>query len=91
MMPSLLLNLESACEITVLPQPKAPGIAQVPPRTAGKRPSSTRWPVSSGSLASSLALEGRGARTGQSCSIENAFAPPWDPGTSSSRTFSSIE
>lgn len=29
-MPSLLLYLDKAWEMTVLPQPKAPGIAQVP-------------------------------------------------------------
>lgn len=29
-MPSLLLYLDSACEMTVLPQPKAPGMAHVP-------------------------------------------------------------
>jgi hypothetical protein len=28
-----LENLERACEMTVLPQPKAPGMAQVPPNT----------------------------------------------------------
>ena len=90
MIPSELLNFDRACEMTVLPQPKAPGMAQVPPRTAGKRPSRTRWPVSRGSFARSLALVGLGARTGHSCSIENAFLL-LDPGTSSSRTFSSIE
>jgi hypothetical protein len=29
--------------MTVFPQPKAPGIAQVPPRTEGNNASSTRW------------------------------------------------
>ena len=33
MMMSLFENLERACEMTVLPQPKAPGIAVVPPCT----------------------------------------------------------
>ena len=91
MIPSEFENLDRAWEITVLPQPKAPGIAHVPPRTAGNSPSRTRWPVSSGSLARSLARVGRGARTGHSCSIENDFLPPCVPGIASSRTFSSIE
>lgn len=34
-MASELENLASDCEITVLPQPKAPGTAQVPPSTEG--------------------------------------------------------
>ena len=33
MIMSLFEYLDSACEITVLPQPKAPGIAVVPPCT----------------------------------------------------------
>ena len=40
-----------------------------PPRTDGKRASSTRCPVNSGVLASSLAATGRGDRTGHVCSI----------------------
>ncbi len=40
-----------------------------PPRTEGKRASSTRCPVSSGVLASSFAATGRGDRTGHVCSI----------------------
>ena len=32
----------------VLPQPNAPGIAQVPPRTEGNRVSSTLYPVNRG-------------------------------------------
>ena len=69
MMPSLLEYLESACEITVLPQPKAPGIAQVPPSTLGNITSSTRWPVSSGVFAGSFSATGLGARTGHFCSM----------------------
>jgi hypothetical protein len=41
MMPSELEYLDSACEMTVLPQPKAPGMAHVPPSTDGKSASST--------------------------------------------------
>lgn len=32
----------------VFPQPKAPGMAQVPPKTEGKRLSNTLYPVKSG-------------------------------------------
>uniref|UniRef100_A0A0E9RXD9 Uncharacterized protein n=1 Tax=Anguilla anguilla TaxID=7936 RepID=A0A0E9RXD9_ANGAN len=41
MMTSLLEYLERDCEITVLPHPKAPGMAVVPPWTHGKSASST--------------------------------------------------
>ena len=47
-MPSLLEYLDSACEITVLPQPKAPGMAHVPPSTDGNITSRTLCPVRSG-------------------------------------------
>ena len=40
-----------------------------PPRTDGNSASSTRWPVSSGVLASSFAATGRGDRTGHVWSI----------------------
>lgn len=57
-MRSELENFESACEITVFPHPKAPGMAQVPPCTEGSRESRTRWPVISGVLARQLVSEG---------------------------------
>jgi len=47
-MTSELEYLERAWEIHVFPHPKAPGIAQVPPNTDGKRASSTLCPVKSG-------------------------------------------
>ena len=50
--------------MTVFPQPKAPGTAQVPPSTEGKSASITRWPVRSGMLPSSFSAVGRGERTG---------------------------
>ncbi|CBI23618.3 unnamed protein product, partial [Vitis vinifera] len=34
--------------MTVFPQPNAPGMAQISPKTEGKRASRTRCPVSSG-------------------------------------------
>ena len=55
--------------MTVLPQPKAPGTAQVPPSTDGKSASMTRWPVSSGESPASFSVTGRGVRTGQNCCI----------------------
>ena len=63
MMQSELEYLERACEMTVLPQPNAPGTAQVPPSTEGKRASITRWPVSSGASPASFSETGRGVRT----------------------------
>ena len=69
MMQSEFEYLDSACEMTVLPQPKAPGTAQVPPSTDGKRASMTRWPVRSGDEPASFSATGRGVRTGQYCCI----------------------
>ena len=45
---SVLEYLERAWEIQVFPHPKAPGIAQVPPKTEGKSESKTLYPVKSG-------------------------------------------
>jgi hypothetical protein len=42
--------LDNAYEIHVFPHPKAPGIAQVPPKTDGNKESSTLYPVSKGVL-----------------------------------------
>ena len=42
---SLFENFEIDCEMTVLPQPKAPGTAHVPPNTDGKMASTTLRPV----------------------------------------------
>lgn len=39
----IVITLESAWLMTVFPQPKAPGMAHVPPRTEGNNASSTRW------------------------------------------------
>lgn len=41
-------NFEIDCEITVFPQPNAPGIAAVEPYANGNRPSRTRCPVMRG-------------------------------------------
>mmetsp|Transcript_17529 Transcript_17529/g.68000 ORF Transcript_17529/g.68000 Transcript_17529/m.68000 type:complete len:250 (+) Transcript_17529:1102-1851(+) len=77
-MQSELENLETDCEITVLPQPKAPGIAVVPPCTHGKRASRTRCPVSRGWSPASFSVTGRGTRTGQLWSIPKLLRSPWN-------------
>ncbi|PTQ40057.1 hypothetical protein MARPO_0042s0092 [Marchantia polymorpha] len=74
--------------MTVLPHPKAPGMAQVPPSTDGKSASSTRCPVSSGVSAGSFVADGLGVRTGHVCSMVNFFLRPLN---SSSRISSVIE
>jgi len=51
-------------EITVFPQPNAPGTALVPPNTDGKIPSITRCPVSRGILDASLSRTGLDSLTG---------------------------
>ena len=51
--------------MTVLPQPKAPGTAHVPPKTDGNNPSMTRSPVINGALPGNFSTIGRGRRTGQ--------------------------
>ncbi len=57
--------LDSAYEIQVFPQPKAPGMAQVPPSTDGNRESSTLCPVKRGTFPASFSATGRTCLTGQ--------------------------
>ena len=57
--------LEIAYEIQVLPHPKAPGIAQVPPSTEGNKLSKTLCPVNRGTLPLNFSAKGLGYRTGQ--------------------------
>lgn len=54
-----------AYEIHVLPQPKAPGIAHVPPSTEGYNASKTLYPVNKGISPTSFSAKGQGSRTGQ--------------------------
>merc|ERR1712187_509416 len=61
---SALEYLDKAWEITVLPQPKAPGTAAVPPNVTGKSASQTRSQVSNASFARIFSTTGRGERTG---------------------------
>jgi len=63
-MMSELDYLESDCEMTVLPQPNAPGTALVPPNTEGKIPSMTRCPVKRGVRAAKDSVTGLDSRTG---------------------------
>merc|ERR1712070_226010 len=78
---SLLENFDRDWEITVLPQPNAPGTAQVPPSTEGNTASSTRCPVIRGLFAASFSATGRGDRTGQSCFSMRLYSSPSTPST----------
>jgi len=49
----------------VLPQPNAPGIAQVPPKTDGKRESNTLYPVRRGTFPANFSAHGLTYLTGQ--------------------------
>lgn len=64
-MQSELEYFDNAYEIQVFPQPKAPGIAQVPPCTEGKRESRILYPVKSGILPASFSAHGLACLTGQ--------------------------
>lgn len=63
-MTSELEYLDKAYEIQVLPHPKAPGMAQVPPNTDGNSASSTLYPVSSGTLPANFSTTGLAYLTG---------------------------
>mmetsp|Transcript_2048 Transcript_2048/g.7143 ORF Transcript_2048/g.7143 Transcript_2048/m.7143 type:complete len:201 (+) Transcript_2048:934-1536(+) len=63
--------------MTVLPQPKAPGTAHVPPSTEGKMESMTRRPVVRAALPGSFSAAGRGRRTGQKCDSASSCVRPW--------------
>ncbi len=91
-MTSALQPLASASSSTVLPVPKPPGIAALPPSATGNRLSRMRCPVTSGAPAGSRARTGRGTRTGQSwpmassrrapsgaSSVQTASNSPWRP------------
>jgi hypothetical protein len=58
-----------------LPVPKPPGTDALPPLTTGNNTSSTRWPVSSGSVAVAYAVNGRDARTGHHVRRLTSVAP----------------
>ena len=62
---SELEYLDKAYEIQVFPHPKAPGIAQVPPKTEGKRESKTLCPVKRGTFPANFSAQGLTYLTGQ--------------------------
>jgi len=64
-MTSALQPLASASSSTVLPVPKPPGMAALPPCATGNRLSRMRWPVTSGACVGSRLRTGRGTRTHQ--------------------------
>ena len=69
------------CWNTVLPEPKPPGIAVVPPFLTCRNASITRWPVVRSSLLKTLLLNGRGSRMGHSWDINTAFPSTWHTGS----------
>ena len=75
-MTSALQPLASASSSTVLPVPKPPGMAALPPSATGNRLSRMRCPVTSGAPAGSRARTGRGTRTGQSWPIASSRLAP---------------
>ena len=48
----------------VFPQPNAPGIAHVPPKTEGNKASNTLYPVNNGVFPANFSLTGRFYLTG---------------------------
>ena len=62
--------------MTVLPHPKAPGIAHVPPWIHGNNASRIRWPVTSGVVLVIFSAVGLGFLTGQWWAIVNSSTFP---------------
>lgn len=87
MMMSLLECLDKAWEMQVFPQPKAPGMAQVPPRMEGNIASRTLWPVIRGTSPANFSTIGLDCLTGHLWLIEYLV---FFPSSSSSRTSSWI-
>jgi len=54
----------SAISFPLSPHPKAPGIAQVPPKTDGKSESKTLYPVNKGTLPANFSALGLAYLTG---------------------------
>lgn len=75
-MTSALQPLARLSSRMVLPVPKPPGIAPLPPSATGNSESRTRCPVTSGSSDGRRASTGRGVRTGQKCDIASACSAP---------------
>jgi hypothetical protein len=64
MMPSELEYLDSACEMTVLPHPKAPGMAHVPAQSSNARIKTGPWTVGYPSMCAHAVLEVKGQEQG---------------------------
>jgi nucleoside-diphosphate-sugar epimerase len=62
--------------MTVLPVPKPPGMAAVPPLAVGKKVSMILWPVTRGVSVASLNFMGLAFRTGQVCRRVSSFSSP---------------
>ncbi len=75
MMTSASLHFASWCCITVLPLPKGPGTPAVPPLATGKKVSTTRWPVTSGSFDPIFSLYGDAFLTDLVCIIFTSAMP----------------
>src|SRR3990172_5642163 len=86
MITSASAHLDSVCCMTVLPAPKGPGMAAVPPWATGKRTSMMRCPVTSGSRGSKRWTSGREKRTGQVCMSRSSRPSSSRPTTSVTRT-----
>ncbi len=74
---SASLHLASWWRVTVLPVPKPPGIAAVPPFGIWKKVSMILCPVMSGSVIGSLVFTGLGCLTGHVWSIFISFLVPF--------------
>ena len=68
-------HLANCCCVTVLPEPKGPGIAAAPPLAKQKKVSCALWPVISGISGSNFSLYGRPLRTGHFWSIWTSLIP----------------
>ena len=87
-MTSAWQDFASASSSTVLPVPKPPGIAALPPSATGNSASRMRWPVRSGAAEGSRAWTGRGSRTGQKWLIAASRVAPSAPRSVQSGTSS---
>ena len=70
-------HLASWCCTTVLPEPKGPGTAAVPPLAMGNMVSITRWPDCSGAEGVNFLRKGRPTRTGHFCVMVSSRSSPF--------------
>ena len=69
-------HLASWCCTTVLPEPKGPGTAAVPPLAMGNSVSMMRWPLFIGRAGVYFWLYGLGIRTGQFWTMVSSWVLP---------------